>query len=66
MKIEIVQKKKKRYSTTSTANMKKQNFIEDKIVGEFKDDSFVFKPWVVIFYCQRSCRYTVNTSDLAT
>ena len=43
MKIEIVQKKKKRNSTTSTANMKKQNFIEDKIVGEFKDDSFVFK-----------------------
>lgn len=24
-------------------NMKQQNFIEDKIVGEFKDDSFVFK-----------------------
>lgn len=51
---------------TSTANMKQQNFIEDKIVGEFKDDSFVFKLWVVIFYCQRSYRYTVNTSDLAT
>ena len=46
--------------------MKQQNFIEDKIVGEFKDDSFVFKLWVVIFYCQRSYRYTVNTSDLAT
>ena len=35
MKIEI--------GITSTANIKQKNFIEDKIVGEFKDDSFVFK-----------------------
>lgn len=35
MKIEI--------GITSTANIKQQNFIGDKIVGEFKDDSFVFK-----------------------
>lgn len=35
MKIEI--------GITSTENIKQQNFIEDKIVGEFKDDYFVFK-----------------------